>query len=263
MKKKISLLITLLMLGAVDLYAAAFLQRVTDGFSCTAGEAISEAQIVMMKSSDGKCYKADADDATLRPAIGIAATKAASGASLRVATAGQVGGLSSLTKGAAIFLSTTAGGTTQTQPTAYSQPIGKAISATQYVLDVHRSRQIKSVSIHVPDPGAADADITAGYVLWKPTMPVTITKVWHIPQAAWTAAAATNDGEVVVSNAAVGAVATLAVTTALAAGSANDMGTITNASVAAGASVTLAVTTNGTANAPSSVIQIEYIETGE
>lgn len=263
MKNKITLLMAALLAFAIVTPAqAVFIQRALDGFSCTTGEAVTEAQIIMMKS-DGLCYKADADDATLRPALGVAATKAASGASLRVLTRGQVGGASALTKGAAVYLSTTAGGTTQTQPTAFSQPIGRAISATQYVIDVQRSRQIKSITIPVPDPGAADADLTAGYVLWKPTMPVTITKVWHVPQAAWVAAAPANDATVVVTNAAVGAVATLAVQTALAVGSANDMGAITNASVAAGASVTLAITANGTANAPASAIQIEYIETGE
>jgi hypothetical protein len=239
MKTKFSLLLEVLIALAIAAPAqAVFVQRALDGFGCVTGEAVTEAQVIMMKS-DGLCYKADADDAALRPALGVAGGKTASGGNLRVITKGQVGGGSSLTKGAAVYLSTTAGGTTQTQPTAFSQPIGRAISATQYVLDVQRSRQIKSITIHVPDPGGADADLTAGYVLWKPTMAVTITKVWHIPQAAWIAAAA------------------------LGVGSANDMGAITNGSVAAGASVTIGITTNGTANAPASAIQIEYIETGE
>ena len=116
----------------------------------------------------------------------------------------------------------------------------------------------RSVVVQVADPGVADADFTAGYVLWKPSVAVTITKVYLVPGLAYIAAASANDAVVVVSNAAVGAVATLTITTALAAGSVNDMGTITNASVAANANVTIAVTANGTANAPVQNILIEY-----
>ena len=115
-----------------------------------------------------------------------------------------------------------------------------------------------TVSIALPDPGAADADIAAGYVLWTPSVAVTITKVYTGAETAWIAAASANDASVVVTNAAVGAVATLSVVSALAAGSNTDMGTITNASVVAGTNVTIAVTTNGTADAPRQNIQIEY-----
>jgi len=119
----------------------------------------------------------------------------------------------------------------------------------------------RSVVIQVADPGAADADFAQGYVLWKPSVAVTITKVYLVPGLAYIAAASANDASVVVRNAAVGDVATLAIVTALAAGSVNDMGTITNAAVAANANVTIAVTTNGTANAPVQNILIEYTTT--
>jgi len=243
-------------------FGAASLQRVESRFSCVAGAALTEGDILMMKS-DGKCYKADADDSTLRPVIGVAGFTAANAANVSVVTRGQVGGLSSLTKGSLVYLSTTAGGTTQTMPTAYSQPVGMAISATQYVINIQRARQKQSVSIHVPDPGGAGSGILAGYVLWSPPVNVTITAAKHVPQADWVAAAAANDGEVKIVNAAVGNLATLSVVTALASGSKNDMGTITNAAVVAGTNVTLTQTANGTANAPASVIQLEYIETGE
>jgi len=115
-----------------------------------------------------------------------------------------------------------------------------------------------TVSIALPDPGAANADIAAGYILWTPSVAVTITKVYTGAETAWIAAAAVNDAEVVVTNAAVGVVATLSVVTALAVGSNTDMGAISNASVVAGTNVTIAVTTNGTADAPRQNIQIEY-----
>ncbi|MFH2076209.1 MAG: hypothetical protein ABIJ57_12830 [Pseudomonadota bacterium] len=115
-----------------------------------------------------------------------------------------------------------------------------------------------TVVIPVPDPGGAGADIAAGYILWTPSVAVTITKVYTAAETAWIAAAAANDATVVVTNAAEGAVATLNVVTALAVGSNTDMGAITNASVVAGTNVTIAVTTNGTADAPRQNIQIEY-----
>lgn len=262
-KLTVPLLLLLLAAMPAQVMAAVSLQRVESRFGCVAGEALTEGDTLTMKSSDGKCYKADADDSTLRPVIGIAGFTAANAANVSVVTRGQVGGLSSLTKGGLVYLSTTAGGTTQTMPTAYSQPVGKAISATQYVIDIGRARQKQSVAIAVPDPGGAAADIAAGYVLWSPPVNVTVTGIKHIPQAAWVAAAAANDGEVKVVNAAVGNLATLSVVTALATGTKNDMGTITNAAVVAGTNVTLTLTATGTADAPASVLQIEYIESGE
>ena len=261
-KLAFSLFAALLLALPMPLLAAVALQRVESRFGCVAGAALTEGDILMMKS-DGKCYKADADDSALRPAIGVAGFTAASAANVSVVTRGQVGGLSSLTKGSLVYLSTTAGGTTQTMPTAYSQPVGKAISATQYVIDIGRARQKQSVLLNAPDPGGADADLAAGFVLWSPPVNVTVTAAKHIPLADWIAAAAANDGEVKIVNAAVGNLATLSVVTNLASGTKNDMGTITNAAVVGGTNVTLTLTASGTANAPASVIQIEYIETGE
>ena len=135
------------------------------------------------------------------------------------------------------------------------------LDATVASVDMSAGAKTHTVVIPVPDPGAADADITAGYVLWTPSVAVTITKVYTAAETAWVAAAAANDASVVVTNAAVGAVATLAVVTNLAVGSNTDMGAITNAAVVAGTNVTIAVTTNGTANAPRQNIQIEYTTT--
>ena len=135
------------------------------------------------------------------------------------------------------------------------------LDATVASVDMSAGAKTHTVVIPVPDPGAANADITAGYVLWTPSVAVTITKVYTAAETAWVAAAAANDASVVVTNAAVGAVATLAVVTNLAVGSNTDMGAITNAAVVAGTNVTIAVTTNGTADAPRQNIQIEYTTT--
>ena len=115
-----------------------------------------------------------------------------------------------------------------------------------------------TIIIPVPDPGGANADIAAGYILWTPSVAVTITKVYTAAETAWVAAAAVNDATVTVTNAAVGTVAALNVVSALAVGSNTDMGAITNASVVAGTNVTITVTANGTADAPRQNIQIEY-----
>jgi hypothetical protein len=115
-----------------------------------------------------------------------------------------------------------------------------------------------SIIIPVPDPGTADADITAGYVLWSPSVAVTITKVYLVPETAYVAAANPNDIVVTVTNASVGTVATLTSVTTRVAGSINDMGTITFPSVVADTNVTIEVLVNGTGDAPRQNIQIEY-----
>ena len=115
-----------------------------------------------------------------------------------------------------------------------------------------------TVVIPVPDPGAGNADIAAGYVLWTPSVAVTVTAIYTAAETAWVAAAAANDATVTVTNAAVGTLAALNIVSALAAGSNTTMGAITNASVVAGTNVTIEVTANGTADAPRQNIQIEY-----
>jgi hypothetical protein len=299
-------LIAALLLLAPQLFAAARIERIDSRFGCVAGEALLEAQVVMMKS-DGKCYLADSDDAALRPAIGVAGAKTASGANAPVITRGQVGGLSALTKGGLVYLHTVAGATSQSEG-AYSDKVGVAISATQYVLDVFGHGLVatpndgsittakmaasaitptelasdavttvkilasnvtslkastplktRSHTVSVPDPGAANADITAGYVLWRPSVNVTITKIYMLPETAWVAAASANDATVTVTNAGVGTLTSLNVVTALAVGTANDMGTVTNAAVVANTNVTLTLTTNGTADSPRNSFQIEYL----
>lgn len=256
-----SIFIAVLLLFAAPAWSTGRIERVDSRFGCTVGENVAEGDVLMMKST-GVCWKADADDATLRPAIGVAGFAAKTGTGVSVVTRGQVGGMSALTKGAGMWLHTTAGGLTQSTPSAYYQAVGAAISATQYVLNVQNPADsaARSVAIALPDPGAADADL-ATYVLWSPSVDATITKIYHVPHAAWVAAVAANDGVVVVTNAAVGAVATLPVVTALAAGTKNDMGAITNAAVVANTNVTLTITANGTANAPPSTILIEYVPT--
>jgi hypothetical protein len=99
-----------------------------------AGETITTGQAVCIKSADGLVYKAKADDATLRPAIGIAGRGAATGKAVEIIIHGIVTGWSSLSKGAPGFVSATAGLVTQSAP-AYSQQIGIAINGTDYLIN--------------------------------------------------------------------------------------------------------------------------------
>ena len=116
-----------------------------------------------------------------------------------------------------------------------------------------------SVVINVADPGEAGSGHAAGYVLFRPSVNIKITKLYLIPGLAYIAAAAANNATVTVTNAAVGDVAELDIVTALGAGSLNDMGAVLNTDVVANTDVTIAVVVNGTANAPVQNIQIEYI----
>ena len=118
-----------------------------------------------------------------------------------------------------------------------------------------------TVVIPVPDPGGAGVDGVAAYILWTPSVNVTITKVYTAAETAWIGAASANDSTVTVVNAAVGNVASLNVVTALAAGTNTDMGSITNGAVVAGTNVTLTLVVNGTSDAPRQNIQIEYTTT--
>lgn len=92
-------------------------------FRAIAGEAITTNQTVCILATDGKAYKADADASTLRPCVGVAANTAASGADVEIVAIGIMEEMTSASPGARLFLSTTAGAMTTTEPT-YSQAIG-------------------------------------------------------------------------------------------------------------------------------------------
>lgn len=114
--------------------------------------------------------------------------------------------------------------------------------------------------INVPDPGAADADLT-NFHGFKVPFEAEVTRVDHVPQAAWVAAAAANDGAVAIKRNNTGtAIATTAVTSALAAGSLNNIATLdgTTKFLAKGDNVTVDITANGTANAPAMNIVVRF-----
>jgi len=78
-------------------------------FSATAGESLSIGDVVYIKSSDGEAYKADADDSSKRPAVGIIGKGGSADDTVEIVTHGILAGQSKTTPGLRLFLSTTAG----------------------------------------------------------------------------------------------------------------------------------------------------------
>jgi hypothetical protein len=64
-----------------------------ESFGATAGEAITIGDAIALNRYNGKAYKADADDADRRPAVGFAGNTAASGAKVEVVTRGILSGM--------------------------------------------------------------------------------------------------------------------------------------------------------------------------
>lgn len=108
-----------------------------DSKSMTAGEALSAGNLVYI-SGAGTVLKADAN-AVAKAAVGYVTSSATNGAAVTVFFEGTITGLTSLTPGAAYFLSdTTTGGVTLTIPTNAGdivQVVGYAVSATELTFE--------------------------------------------------------------------------------------------------------------------------------
>lgn len=126
----------LVLLAALTVYCpsaiAVTVQQQWVRFSAVAGETLTTGDIVSIKDADGYAYKADANDAALRPAVGIVGQGAASGSKAEIIVIGLFSGYTSLSEGQPAYLSETAGTITQSAP-SYVQQIGTAISATKYL----------------------------------------------------------------------------------------------------------------------------------
>jgi len=110
------------------------IKRGFDRFSATAGEALSEGDIVALKDADGEAYKADANDTTLRPAVGIVGKGGSADDKVEIWIRAIADGYSSLAEGGAVYLSETAGDETQTAPD-WAQKIGAAIDDDRILFD--------------------------------------------------------------------------------------------------------------------------------
>lgn len=107
----------------------------SDTLSLTAGEALSAGDLIYINGS-GQMLKADADSAS-KAAVGFVLSSVSNGATgTAYLGGGLITGLTSLTSGAAYFLSQTAGGITTTAPSGTNvivQSVGYAASATVLV----------------------------------------------------------------------------------------------------------------------------------
>ncbi len=121
---------------APEASAAYSVKKVYLRFSGTSGEALATGNVVCLKDSDGYVYKADANDASLRPAVGIVGSKSASasGQSVEVIVVGVLSGWSSLSENGSGYLSETAAAVTQSAP-SYAQILGFAINTTDYLIN--------------------------------------------------------------------------------------------------------------------------------
>ena len=125
------LALAMLVFFATPADAAYSVKQIFARFSATAGETLATGNVAMLKDADGYAYKADANDAALRPAVGIIGKGGASGSTVEIIVMGVMSGWSALSEGLPGYLSETAAAVTQSSP-AYSQQVGYAITATTY-----------------------------------------------------------------------------------------------------------------------------------
>jgi len=116
-----TILLLVLVLASLASAAAHWKQKYVR-FSATAGETVATGNVVCIKS-DGLVYKADSDDSTLRPAVGVIGKGGATNATVEIVVEGIITGQTAVTPGFRVYLSETAGAMTTTAPTN-AQPIG-------------------------------------------------------------------------------------------------------------------------------------------
>jgi hypothetical protein len=99
-------------------FAGSLWQTKNIRISGTAGETLVAGNAVCIKSTDAKIYKADADDTTLRPSIGVIDKGGAAGAIVEIVMDGILTGQTAASPGARVYLSaSTAGALTVTAGT--------------------------------------------------------------------------------------------------------------------------------------------------
>lgn len=130
-----SMMLLVFMLAAPSAFAAYRVKQVIMRVSGTAGETVTTGHAAGVKDADGEWYKADANDATIRPAIGIVGSKTGGdGETVEIVVIGVLTGWTSLSEGAPVYLSETAGAFTQSAP-SYAQQCGVALSTTDILFN--------------------------------------------------------------------------------------------------------------------------------
>jgi hypothetical protein len=134
----------------------------------TAGENIdgtTTPQAVCVKDSDGKIYKADANDTALVNFIGFVTGNYATNDLAVVFTGDRCGGFTGLTEGAMYHVTDTAGGVSTTPSATCIIPVGKAVSSTEIL--VFSGKKITTGTINHSRTNAAtgndDQTVTLGF----------------------------------------------------------------------------------------------------
>lgn len=99
-------------------------------FYATAGESLALGDVVCLAGSDSRAYKADADDDSLRVAIGVVGAAATAGDAVEVVISGIITGQEAASAGSRVYLDTTAGGMTTTSGNEWGQVLGVVIEGT-------------------------------------------------------------------------------------------------------------------------------------
>jgi len=135
----------LILLLSIPAQAASYFSQKFVRFSATAGETLAVGNVITIKDTGGLAWKADADDAALRPAVGVISKGGTVGQTVEVVVFGILEGQSTLTESGAAYLSETAGAITQSTP-SYSQQVGVAISATAYLINCRNAFDTTAVT---------------------------------------------------------------------------------------------------------------------
>jgi len=132
--------IALVALLTAPAFAAASWKQINTRFTAVAGETLATGNVVSISASDGYAYKADANDSSLRPAVGVIGKGGATGAKVEVVINGIIAGMTVQSPGVRLYLSETAGAITSTAPTnpqvlGWSMPgtAGAATSTTYFI----------------------------------------------------------------------------------------------------------------------------------
>ena len=113
----IALVMAFVFMVVMPVFAASDWAQKNIRFAATAGETLAIGDVVCIKAADGKAYLADANDSTLRPAVGIIGKGGATGATVEIVNDGVLIGQTQVSPGQRLFLSDTAGDLTITAPT--------------------------------------------------------------------------------------------------------------------------------------------------
>jgi hypothetical protein len=138
------LAILLSVMLALPAMAAETWKQINTRFSAIAGETLVTGDVVCIVGATGYAWKADADDAALRPAVGVIGKGGTAGHVVEIVVVGTLAGQTAASPGVRLYLSAaTAGAITATAPTN-AQALGwvlpgaaAAATSTTYFINVN------------------------------------------------------------------------------------------------------------------------------